>query len=1336
MLWLQKSLISALLLLGSASVAKADFGDYVDPSFDCPAMTTCKQVCVANVADCPPEMLCGANETLCGDGTCARSCTGREESPCEFKCAPIACQKVDDSYDLCQQKYGPLAELEAACGEAEAAEETKLFAFNEPGFVVYYVWMCTATFLLVSWCAFNQRFSPVEGSTQSLELSFTTSGDKNSSQGFQTGYQLHPVGRCINFVTVMTLLGIQAVLAFLTIEYYVQQELITSLRVIFEDEIQVLIAFEIAWAIGVVWTFALKFPYSIKSVHLRRCVLGAATHVAIAVTNPQVEENEVTFDSSYIRGIRRFFSSFFQAVHDVMTFVFSDKNSFGIPRSSIGHFVIVPVSTDPDDGSKYILFRFRRYNLVGDRFVPGVLTDLNYVQDIVGADSPAGLSQSQIQAKRRVVGENSIAMQKPHFLRCLKREISQPFYTYQTFMVWAWAPLWYYYMAITWACLIITAALVVSYFQYRNERSLYKITETVGDVKVVRDGETKTIPHQQLVPGDIIHVEDGIAFCDMVLVSSNNLLVDESALTGEANYVGKVAIDPSDGSDQYDVKKHKRNTVFAGTTILESDETRAIVTQTSSFTLKGEMIRDIYSFSRHQFKFDVEVPIVITILFFYAIFAFFITNFFIGDQWVYGFFYGMYVVASALPPLLPTVFTVSVGVSDDRLARKRVACTNSESILVAGKVTRAFFDKTGTLTKQGLDFLSVRSASNWKKVHTDDQSESFMSDRMATAMAVCHTLTKSKSGALVGNPVDRVMFEASGAFSTGESATDKHGLKMAFVKQFDFDHHRMTQTVVVNNPDGSFMVYSKGSGENIKAICKADSMPSDFDSALRESAKQGIYQISMACKPLPSGTDVATISRDTLESDLLFLGVINFKNTMREETPEVIRHLAEGEVESIMITGDSILTGIKIAKESGILGQEDTVLVGSLTDNDTVAWKSESYENCELPSVQSLKTSGTKLAMSGEAFSFLLSRDRSQAVGLLDFICVYGRCTPYDKVAVVSEFVKQGYITMMCGDGGNDCGALKTAHVGIALSDAEASTVAPFTSLDKTITSVVDVLLEGRCALASALASYKYIIMYGQVETLLQILCAYFAITFAEWNWVHMDALWTVSLAFALPLSRAATKLSPTRPTASILGLITVSSACGILLINFCFQIGALGYLWNQDWFACRKWDSNDLSNVLVIGDNYETEVLFLVGGFQYIHSAAAFNFGFEFRRNWFNNYVLVTLVTGFSIIMIYITLVPGDLSCVYRVNCVNENVRISVTDDKFPIQNPFNTTIMPDYFQRGLIGLMISNAVINSAYEYFVVNGIRRHYAAKKRAARAIKAAEGEVEKAPPDLA
>ena len=106
-----------------------------------------------------------------------------------------------------------------------------------------------------------------------------------------------------------------------------------------------------------------------------------------------------------------------------------------------------------------------------------------------------------------------------------------------------------------------------------------------------------------------------------------------------------------------------------------------------------------------------------------------------------------------------------------------------------------------------------------------------------------------------------------------------------------------------------------------------------------------------------------------------------------------------------------------------------------------------------------------------------------------------------DKVSIVSTFVEIGEITLMCGDGGNDCGALKAAHVGIALSDAEASVVAPFTSLDKSISSVTEVLKEGRCALASAIASYKYMIMYGQVESINQVANAYLSVTFTEWCW-------------------------------------------------------------------------------------------------------------------------------------------------------------------------------------------------------------------------------------------
>jgi cation-transporting ATPase 13A3/4/5 len=124
---------------------------------------------------------------------------------------------------------------------------------------------------------------------------------------------------------------------------------------------------------------------------------------------------------------------------------------------------------------------------------------------------------------------------------------------------------------------------------------------------------------------------------------------------------------------------------------------------------------------------------------------------------------------------------------------------------------------------------------------------------------------------------------------------------------------------------------------------------------------------------------------------------------------------------------------------------------------------------------------------------------------LVEHVKVYGRCTPNDKVSVVTALNEKGYITSMCGDGGNDCGALKTAHVGVALSDAEASIVSPFTSLDKSISSILDVLKEGRCALASAFASYKYMIQYGQTEAFNQMACAYFQVTFSEWCWVFLD---------------------------------------------------------------------------------------------------------------------------------------------------------------------------------------------------------------------------------------
>jgi hypothetical protein len=139
----------------------ADFGDYVDPTFSCPAMTTCRQVCVASVADCPDPMRCDetANMTLCLDGSCAEVCDENLETPCPYECAPVACHKAIDTMDNCKELYSGFYQDESNCSTMETDDDssgpTQKITIVEPAFIFPYSWICFVTFLIVCWCAFK-----------------------------------------------------------------------------------------------------------------------------------------------------------------------------------------------------------------------------------------------------------------------------------------------------------------------------------------------------------------------------------------------------------------------------------------------------------------------------------------------------------------------------------------------------------------------------------------------------------------------------------------------------------------------------------------------------------------------------------------------------------------------------------------------------------------------------------------------------------------------------------------------------------------------------------------------------------------------------------------------------------------------------------------------------------------------------------------------------------------------------------------------------------------------------------------------------------------------------
>lgn len=530
----------------------------------------------------------------------------------------------------------------------------------------------------------------------------------------------------------------------------------------------------------------------------------------------------------------------------------------------------------------------------------------------------------------------------------------------------------------------------------------------------------------------------------MALLQSSHLLVDESSLTGEVNPIAKVPLDPAKNDLRYDPKVNKLSTIAAGTTILECGEEAglngdlAIVTQTGSFTAKGELLSDVLSYERHKFKFDTEVKLVLAILAVEAIVLLAIVFSFIEDNWEYSWFYAMFVVGTVLPPLLPTVFVVSVGISCKRLQNNRITCTDSQSVLVAGKVKKAFFDKTGTLTKQGLDFMGVDAG---------DESET-NSLAINRGLATCHTLQLSNKNELIGSAVDRSMVASvtSSVSFADHNTVIFEGETINYLKRFEFDHHRMLQSVIIRHKE-EVIVYAKGSPEAIRKICAPSSLLANFDEMAAEAARNGIYQLAIATSSFKCDKDISDVKREDIETNLNFLGFISFQNKMKEDTPVVVAELRDGGVDCAMITvsqvcialfystlhqhlikisstscasyfqGDNVLTGVYIARKSGLIDADKNVVLGRMNAKGSIEWVNASDDSPTLappPSIEAFSVMNV-LALTGEAWNYLLEKDPESAFQYAKYTSVFGRATPNDKVSIVSVFVELGDITLMCG---------------------------------------------------------------------------------------------------------------------------------------------------------------------------------------------------------------------------------------------------------------------------------------------------------------------------------
>jgi cation-transporting ATPase 13A3/4/5 len=858
----------------------------------------------------------------------------------------------------------------------------------------------------------------------------------------------------------------------------------------------------------------------------------------------------------------------------------------------------------------------------------------------------------------------------------------------------------------------------------------------------------------------------------------------------------------------------KKNTLFAGTKVLDTQaapgqtKTLALVVDVGAHTEKGLLVSGILYSPPVSFVFDEHLKVVFMLLMVWGLVALIIVSNIAGTTGTTTWLYAVFIVSQVLPPILPAVLVIGQSTSAARLRNVNIFCVDLPRITIAGKVKVFCFDKTGTLTQEGLEFNGLLPVDNEGGAATfKTMTKDNLPPLLSAAIGCAHTVSKLGSR-LVGNPVDVEMFSKSGwtlELKDDGAEYKKDGQVIKVLKQHEFDHHSMSMAVVVQIND-QIHVFIKGSFEAVHRLCIDESLPAEYMDEAQGLAANGCYTLGVGHRCL-GAVDVETaraMPRNEVETGNSCLALLTFRNNLKPDTGDAMVVLQKGDVRPVMITGDTAMTGVYIARKCAMVPPTATVLLGNLRAKQTegekaptlsdIVWTvvdtatGQKTDEISIQTVitqvedttESNKGPQYELAMDGAVFNVL--RNEGELIKKLLPVCrVFARMTPVNKVECV-ELHMATAITAMCGDGGNDCGALRAAHVGVAMSEGEASIVSPFSTSDKSVFAAITVLREGRCCLSTSFYMYDFVLMYGETVVLSKLIYLYISCQLAEYVWVFFEGLLVPIISISLAQTKPLSYLVPRRPTARLLGLETFATVVGICLINFAFMCGAFGLLFMQEWFLCKEWDATkiDLSKWWLLADNFEGCLIGLLVMSQVINAGAVGNFSAGYRANWLKNWAFILVFTAsckyFSLSLLLslslrlffafaklshahvltphadlllaclVLLDPNPVGCFFRFNCGDPDVLVNLgylesaegvkwTGTKY--NNIIGHNVLPPEFRTILFIFIMANLAAVFFWVRIVVLGpvrtfLRNNYGKKAVAQKELEARKGMVKVQP----
>ncbi|KAI9663112.1 MAG: hypothetical protein M1821_008160 [Bathelium mastoideum] len=589
--------------------------------------------------------------------------------------------------------------------------------------------------------------------------------------------------------------------------------------------------------------------------------------------------------------------------------------------------------------------------------------------------------------------------------------------------------------------------------------------------------------------------EDSGVACDMVLVEGS-AIVNEAMLSGESTPVLKDSVQLRPGDARIEPEALDKNAfIYGGTKVLQvahgsSSEdapdtvpqvssgvapppdkgAMAIVIKTGFETSQGSLVRTmIYSTERVSAN-NIEALLFILFLLMFAIAA----SWYVWQEGVAKdrkrsklLLDCVLIVTSVVPPELPMELSLAVNTSLAALSRYAIFCTEPFRIPFAGRVDVACFDKTGTLTGEDLVVDGVAGLTlGQKNVNVEpDGAHSGLTNVTATGLsttlvlATAHALVKLEEGDIVGEPMEKATLKSLGwtlgkndiltnqvsAASSQSVVADAVQIKRRFQFSSALKRQSSVATITINDRKASkrtkgTFVGVKGAPETIRKMLVET--PPQYEETFKYFTRNGARVLALAYKHLSTENEIGQnrinhLKREEVESDLHFAGFLVLKTPLKEDAKKAVRMLNESSHRVVMITGDNPLTAVYVAREVEIVDRECLILDAPEHDEsgERLVWRSiDDKVNIPVNPTAELDTNILKtkdLCVTGYALAKF--KDQKALPQLLRHTWVYARVSPKQKEDILLGLKDAGYTTLMCGDGTNDVGALKQAHIGVAL---------------------------------------------------------------------------------------------------------------------------------------------------------------------------------------------------------------------------------------------------------------------------------------------------------------